>query len=131
MKTCILFFLICVLFFSCADKNKVPAEIISQEKMQGILWDVVRAQILSLEMAHRDTSLNEIAETKALTKKVFDIHKITAVDFDKSYNWYASHPELMKNLFDSLSSQKQLENDLQLKIKNKPAKPLNRFKIEK
>jgi Domain of unknown function (DUF4296) len=130
MKTFIFFFLT-FLLFSCADKNKVPHEIIGPKKMQAVLWDVVRAQILSLEMAHRDTSLNEIAETKALTKKVFDIHKITAADFDQSYDWYARHPELMKNLFDSLSVQKQRENDLELKTKRKPIVPLKHLNIEK
>ena len=83
--------------------------------MQDILWDVIRAQALSGEMARRDSSINEIAETQLLTRKVFEIHNITPSAFDLSYAWYTSHPEMMRIVFDSMHSQNQRQNDLKLK----------------
>lgn len=117
--------LLCFAVFSCRDKNKVPSEIIGQKEMQSVLWDVIRAQVLSLELAHKDSTINEIAYTKTLTKRIFEIHKISATDFDKSYSWYTNHPELMKVIFDSLSARKQKENQLQMELRARPIKKVD------
>ncbi len=104
------------------DLNRIPSEIIGQKEMQSVLWDVIRAQILSLEVARKDSSINEIAHTKELTKRVFEIHKITAADFEKSYSWYTNHPDLMRIIFDSMSVRKQKENDSQMERRAKAIK---------
>ena len=109
------FFIICFILFSCSGKNEVPPGIIQQKEMQNILWDVIRAQALSGEMARRDSSINEIAETQLMTRKVFEIHNVTPSAFDLSYAWYTSHPEMMRIIFDSMNSQNQRQNDLKLK----------------
>jgi hypothetical protein len=109
------FFMTGIILFSCSGKNKVPAGIIRQKEMQSILWDVINAQVLSEEMARKDSTVNEIAETKILTQKVFEIHKITSSAFDQSYLWYTSHPEIMRGLFDSMSIRNQRPNDMKTK----------------
>ena len=114
-----IFFLIVVsLFISCIGKNKVPSEIIQPDKMQKILWDVIRAQALSTEFARKDSTVNEIAETKFLTQKVFEIYKITSTTFNQSYFWYTNHPDMMRMVFDSLNSQNQRESQLEMKEKH-------------
>jgi hypothetical protein len=77
------------------EKNKVPSEIIQPDKMQKILWDVIRAQALSAEIARKDSTVNEIAETKVLTQKVFEIYKITSTTFIQSYFFFIIHSYLM------------------------------------
>jgi Domain of unknown function (DUF4296) len=116
------FFIMCFILFSCSGKNKVPAEIIQQKEMQNILWDVIRAQALSGEMAGKDSAINEIAETNILTRKVFEIHHITSSAFDQSYAWYTGHPEMMRIIFDSMNIQNQRRNDLRMKGGYKPFK---------
>jgi hypothetical protein len=108
--------------FSCSGKNNIPEEIIQPEKMKNILWDVIRAQELSSEMARKDSAINEVAETKMLTQKVFEIHNITSSAFDQSYSWYTSHPEMMRTIFDSINAQNQRHNDLRMKGGYKPFK---------
>lgn len=117
-----IFFMAGLILFSCSGKNKVPVEIIQQKEMQNILWDVIRAQALSGEMARKDSTINEVAETKILTQKVFEIHKITSSAFDQSYSWYTSHPEMMRIIFDSMNIQNQRQNDLRMKRRYKPFK---------
>ena len=95
---------------SCGGKNKVPAEIMQPVKMQKILWDVVRSQALAAEEARKDSTINEIAQTKVLVQKAFKIHDITSDEYEKSYKWYTSHPDIMKVLLDSLSNQIQQES---------------------
>lgn len=116
----IFFLLVTVFFISCAGKNKVPPEIIPPSKMQKVLWDVMRAQALSAETARKDSAINEVAETKVLTQKVFEIYKITSQGFNQSYNWYTNHPDVMRIVFDSLNAQKQRESQLEQKAKYRP-----------
>jgi hypothetical protein len=110
-----IFLLVGFILFSCSGKNKVPVEIIQQKKMQNVLWDVIRAQALSGELARKDSTINEQAETKILTQKVFEIHHITSSAFDQSYSWYTSHPEMMRLIFDSMNIQIQRQNELRMK----------------
>lgn len=126
------FFMMGFILFSCSGKNKVPAEIIKQKEMQDILWDVIRAQALSGEMAHKDSTINEVAQTKILTQKVFEIHNITSSAFDQSYAWYTSHPEMMRIIFDSMNNQNQRQNDLRMKGGYKQLKkdPIKKIKTD-
>jgi len=115
---------------SCGSKNKVPAEIMQPAKMQKILWDVVRSQALAAEEARKDSTINEIAQTKVLVQKAFKIHDVTSDEYEKSYKWYTSHPDLMKVLLDSLSNQIQQENQEDLKEKHEGPKLNNHKKIK-
>jgi len=103
--------LFCCLFllflFSCSSKDKTPVGIIDPQEMKPLMWDVIRADALAGEIAKKDSLINDTTETKLLTQKVFELHKITENDFNKSYEWYIKHPEVMKIIFDSLYSQKQ------------------------
>jgi hypothetical protein len=112
---CFIFFAIFI--FSCSSKDKAPSDIIQPEAMKNILWDVMSAQFMAQEISRKDSLVNAMTQTKALTQKVFDIHKITAADFDKSYDWYIRHPEIMKRIFDSLYTQKQRDHDLEIEKK--------------
>src|ERR1700712_5167698 len=118
----ILLFILCVILFSCSGKNKVPLEIIQPKKMQDILWDVLRAQALSVEIVRKDSTINEVAETKALTQKVFEIYRITSATFDQSYSWYTGHPEMLRSIFDSMNVQNQRRNELEMKGSYRPFK---------
>lgn len=110
MKTVLVFFAICLLI-SCSDKNKIPSEIIGINQMTKIMWDVLRAQALATEISRRDSATNVVVETKALTQKALDIHKTSMTEYNKSYNWYSKHPDIMQIIFDSLYNQKQRPDD--------------------
>ena len=93
----------------------------------------MRAHALSTEIARKDSVINEVTETKALTKKVFEIHNITSTAFTLSYNWYTNHPDVMRIVFDSLNAQNQRETQQEMKQKNHPlrldtSKKLNPYK---
>jgi hypothetical protein len=118
----ILTLIIFTMLWSCSGKNKIPSEIIQPNEMQNILWDVMRAQALSTEIARRDSTLNEVTETKVLTQKVFEIHNISSTAFTLSYNWYTNHPDVMRIVFDSLNAQNQRETQLEIKEKHHPLK---------
>ena len=109
MKQLLFYFFCLVALFSCSSKDKVPKSMIQPEKMEDVLWDVMRMQFLAEEKAAADSGINQEEELKELTEKVFDIHKVTGKKFDKSYNWYVKHPTILKRIFDSMQVRKQKE----------------------
>jgi hypothetical protein len=92
---------------ACSDKNKLPKDVLPQPKMQAVMWDMIRAgDFLNNYVFYRDTSVDKIAETRKWNEKIFQIHKITRDQFDKSYAYYRQHPQLMKAVMDSISKTK-------------------------
>jgi hypothetical protein len=101
---CILIISVSILFYSCKDSK--PSGIIAQNKMQEILWDVLRADALSQQLSSRDAAKSLPAENLKLTRQVFSIHNITEEQFEKSYSYYTHHPDMMRTMLDSLNAQK-------------------------
>ncbi|MGZ8516617.1 MAG: DUF4296 domain-containing protein [Chitinophagaceae bacterium] len=104
MRKLFLIFLIPFLLFSCSNKSEIPKGVLPKKKMQAVMWDMARAgEFLNGYVLHRDTSMDKAAESQKWHTKIYQLHKITEADFDRSYAWYVDHPVLMKELLDSLS----------------------------
>lgn len=89
---------------ACSDKNKLPKDVLPQPKMQAVMWDMIRAgDFLNNYVFYRDTSVDKIAESQKWNEKIFQIHHITREQFNKSYDYYQRHPQLMKAVMDSIS----------------------------
>jgi hypothetical protein len=92
-----------------------------QFAMQYLLKDSVRRDSVkkdSVVITRRNVKL----ETLQLYETVFKLHKVTRDEFRKSLTYYEGRPDLMRIIFDSLSSmESRHRNDLY-----KPrAKPLS------
>ncbi len=98
------FLLTCLIIFSCRDKNKIPGDIVQPKQMQVILFDLLKVDALSDEIAQRDTSKQKLQENVRLQREVFDIHHVRKEDFYKSYQYYLKHKELMSVLLDSVTA---------------------------
>lgn len=104
MKKLIVPLLLLVGILACADKNKLPKDVLPQPKMQAVMWDLIRAgDFLNNYVLFRDTGVDKVAESQKWNEKVFRIHNITREQFDKSYAYYRAHPQLMKAVMDSIS----------------------------
>src|SRR5688572_21089022 len=110
----ILVSLICVSIFSC--KESIPSDVIKQKKMQEVLWDVIKAEALAQQLVKADSSKVQSVESRKLISRVFSIHNITKEQFEKSYDYYIDHPDIMRGLFDSLSTQKTQINILERRL---------------
>lgn len=92
------------LLFSCSKKEKIPKDIIQREEMESVLWDLLRGgEFLETYVLSRDTTNLKAAKAQDLYENVFRIHKTDRAVFEKSYTWYQQHPELMKDILDSLN----------------------------
>ncbi len=96
-----------IIITGCKNKNRIPAGIIPQKKMQAVLWDMMRAdQFLGDFVLNKDSSLDKRAESIKLYGQVFAIHHISKEQFGESFSFYKSHPALFKMMMDSLSQPK-------------------------
>ena len=99
--------IVLLIFFTvgCKNKNGVPGSVLPPEKMQVILWDMMRAdQFLTDYVLNKDSSLNKTTESLKYYQQIFAIHKISKEEFQHSFFYYKSHPILLKAIMDSIST---------------------------
>ncbi len=104
-RSCSSFFLILVIvaLHACSDKSKPPKEILPKDKMQAVLWDVMRTgEYLYNHVLYKDTAMDKAAQSQLWYEKIYQLHNISASDFKKSYEWYKKHPQLMQEILDSI-----------------------------
>ncbi len=105
MRMFLCFMLSCFIA-GCANKDSIPSGIISKNEMQKILWDIIQADQFSKQFLLKDSAkINVGNETMKLYSEVFQIHHITKDEFEKSYKFYISRPDIFKVVLDSLSAQ--------------------------
>lgn len=107
MKVCL--FLSLLILVSCSEKNKVPKGILPPQKMEVVLWDLIRADEFVLNYIVKDTSRNRKLESIKLYEQVFTIHGINKGKFQKSFLFYEKHPELLQPLMDTLEKRQKRE----------------------
>lgn len=98
--------LVALLFSSCS-KKKVPSDILPPEKMQAVYWDYIRADVFANEFIKKDSSKNVEVENARLQQAIFKLHKVSKVEFYKSYDYYLNHQLLMKDMIDTMIARQQ------------------------
>jgi Domain of unknown function (DUF4296) len=104
MRKLAFLFYIAVFVPACSHKNKIPAGILPKEKMEAVLWDLVRAgEFLEGYVFTRDTAIDKAATGVEWYENIYRLHKTNKATFEKSYAYYRDHPALMKEVLDSLN----------------------------
>ena len=99
-----------LLFSSCGKKKSLPSGVLATEKMEAVLWDIMRAdQFVLIYVLPKDTSLRKETEIKKWHDSVYAVHKITEADFQKSFLYYKSHPQFLRQVMDSIATSKQYD----------------------
>ena len=99
------FFLLIILIisnFACIRDNKVPKDVIPQNQMRKIMWDLMRADAYVTDFIMKDSIRDKKAESAKLYEKIFEIHATNQETFKKSLAFYQSRPDLFKVVSDSL-----------------------------
>ena len=91
-------------FGGCMQNNKLPHDILPQEKMRNVIWDLMRADEYTGNFIMKDTTRNRKTESAKLYEQIFRIHEITHEQFKKSLMFYESRPDLLKSITDSLNA---------------------------
>ena len=90
------------LISSCGKKDQLPAGVLKPEKMQAVLWDVIKADVFTTEFIKKDSSKNATTENLKLQQQIFAIHKVSRADFFNSYDYYKSNTTAFKKIMDSM-----------------------------
>ena len=95
---------ICLLMVACSNDGAVPKDILPPARMQNVLWDLIQADKFSVLFLSKDSAKNVKEERIRLYEDVFRIHHISKEEFEKSYKFYLSRPDISKVMFDSLAA---------------------------
>lgn len=121
MRVVTIVILICFIA-GCKNEDGLPAGILKRDKMQAVFFDVIQAESFTAQYVKKDSAKNLLIEDAKLQQKIFAVHKITKEDFYSSYNYYATHTDLMRSLLDSLTTKGEREKYAVLYAK--PLKPM-------
>lgn len=94
--------LFCIL--GCSNNRRKFSGILPKEKMQAVLWDIIGADVFTEQFIKKDSLKTPSIENMQLQNKIFAIHKITKVDFYKSYDYYTAHADQMRIILDSITA---------------------------
>jgi hypothetical protein len=104
MKTASIAIFLFLLLSSCGKKSQPPRHILDKEKMEALLWDVMRAdQFIYTYILPKDSSKKKEPEGRKLYTQIFQLHRISEQQFRESYAWYKEHPAVLKVIMDSIS----------------------------
>lgn len=86
---------------SCsAPKVTIPNDVLSKENMVAILTDIHLAEsAVTLKFTNKDTSMLQAAEYNNF---IFKNHKTTKEQFNKSYDFYVAHPDILNKIYDDV-----------------------------
>lgn len=111
MRATFFIVLVITLVVACGSKGDVPEGILPKEKMEDLMWDMLRADEFVKEyMLARDTSLRDTAEYIKMYERVFRLNKTNREQYAESFTYYRTHPKLMKEILDSLNVRGQLQS---------------------
>ena len=97
-----LFIILIISNFACIRDNKVPKDVIPQNQMRAIMWDLMRADAYVSDFVMKDSTRDKKTESAKLYEKIFDIHATSQEAFKKSLVFYQNRPDLFKVISDSL-----------------------------
>ncbi len=114
--------LLSVLMLAACSSRSIPKEILLPNKMQQVVFDLIKADEFVNNYVIRDSTINSKIRRIELYDEVFRIHHTTRKEFYKSYKYYEEHPDKHKVLFDSLYA---LANRKAEVINKKTLKPVD------
>src|SRR6187455_70089 len=97
-----LFICLIILTFGCIQDKKIPKDVLPQNEMRKIMWDLIRADAYVSAFVMKDSTKDQKTESAILYEKIFDIHSTTRETFKKSLAFYQERPDLFKAISDSL-----------------------------
>ena len=101
------FFITClllVLMVACSDNDKRPKDILTENQMRELMWDMIRTgEYLNGFVTNKDSSISKKPVIEKWLAKVYQLHKVNREVFDKNYAYYQSRPALMKSILDTLA----------------------------
>lgn len=108
-------YLCIILSLASCSKTKESEKVLGQAKMQDVMWDMIRADVLTSEFPRKDSTDPKIKNI-TLQKKIFHAHGITREEFYNSFDFYTKKPEVLTVMLDTVAA-RQSRSRVQVPIK--------------
>lgn len=124
MQYRIIYIFFLLVLMACGQAGKVPDGVFPKEKMRDVLLDMVMADAYSYENPDPRVPLMDSVRKdreKIYYRQILDLHHITQAEFKKSYDWYESRPDRMKEVYDmmmTIATEKREELEKESRIKD-------------
>jgi hypothetical protein len=98
-----------MMLVSCSNKTNSKTNILSQNQMEKLIWDIMLVDEFTDNHIVKDSSKDANKERLKLYLEVFQLHHTSQQEFSASMKYYSQKPDLMKVIFDSLSARGERE----------------------
>jgi hypothetical protein len=95
--------------FGCGENGANQADVLPAPQMTKVMWDIMQVDEYATTTLANDSGRDMKKTRVGLYQQVFDLHGINQKQFAASFKYYTSRPDLMKVVFDSLSSRGERE----------------------
>jgi hypothetical protein len=89
-------------FFLFACRPDRPKDVMSSEKMQAVLYDVIRADEMVDFLRLSDSSYQPFSRRTGLYDTVFHLHGVNKETFNKSMRYYQGRPDLLRGILEGM-----------------------------
>jgi hypothetical protein len=117
--TLILFFIVAIV--SCNSLTNQEQEILNEEKMATVIYDVLLAESFAESYLMKDTMKNKDSTLQIEMDKVLKVHSISSQTFAKSYRFYKSNPLTLERILDS-ANERAVRERTDVFLKRNPIK---------
>jgi hypothetical protein len=122
--------LICFSFILiCCSNDALPKGILVADEMKKVVYDLLRVDEYLNNFVTKDTTVNVKMKRSIYYEQVFRSHNTSRKQFYTSFRYYQQHPDIQKNLFDSLLATANREREPPYRAK--PLKPATPVKAKK
>jgi len=97
----VLIFVMYSVVLSCSNKVADKEQILNQDQMANVLYDVLLAESYVESYLMLDTTLRKDSLLKVEMDKVLKVYGISSSTFSKSYLYYKAHPIELETVLDS------------------------------
>jgi hypothetical protein len=124
----IIFFVLCAVI-ACGDADRVPRGVLSKEEIGSILLDMTMADALSNEVGEGHmmpvTDSVRQGKLKVYYKQILELHHVSVDQFMRSYEFYESHPNRLKEVYALMLTEagKRKAEQEKLELANMPVDP--------
>jgi hypothetical protein len=99
----LVFVLAVSLLAACTNSDAIPGNVISKQRMETIIWQLIQSDEYINIRSVKDTAKKIGTEKMKIYQQVFDLNGVSLAEFKKSYLFYMEHPNISKEMFDSIS----------------------------
>lgn len=96
-----------VILNSCSRSSRIPPDLLDQDRMSALLFDISMAEGHVENAYFRDSAKSRDSILKIELDRVLLIHGVSQQVFLDSYRFYKSKPHLYKVMVDSLQARSQ------------------------